>query len=44
MGPNPLQILKDLDEFRVNKRVWVLFAGGFGEESTDAIWYLDTIG
>lgn len=28
MGPNPLQILKDLDEFRGTKRVWVLFAGG----------------
>jgi len=44
LGPNPLPILKDLDEFRGNRRLWVVFGGGYGEESEAAIGYLDTIG
>jgi hypothetical protein len=43
-GPNPLVILHDLDEFRGRRRLWVVLGGGYDQELTATVWYLDTIG
>ncbi|MGC2638467.1 MAG: hypothetical protein WA294_14880 [Acidobacteriaceae bacterium] len=44
LGPKPLVILKDLDSFRGQSRVWILFGGGYPVEASCAVWYLDSIG
>ena len=43
-GGEPLKIVKDLDQFRGCRRLWVVFGGGYPVELTAALWYLDTIG
>ena len=43
-GPDPLTVLKDLDEFRGRPRLWILFGGGEPVEQTCAKAYLDSIG
>lgn len=44
LGPKPLVILKDLDQFRGRVRVWILFGGGYPIEQSCALEYLDSIG
>jgi len=43
-GPHPLETLKDLDQFRGRKRLWVVFGPTHYVQLRAARWYLDTIG
>jgi hypothetical protein len=43
-GVQPLETLKDLDEFRGRRRLWVVFGPTHNVELRAAKWYLDTIG
>lgn len=44
LGPKPLVVLKDLDQFRGRSRVWILFGGGYPVEQSCALDYLDWLG
>jgi hypothetical protein len=43
-GPLPLETLKDLDQFRGLRRLWVVFGPTHYVQLRAARWYLDTIG
>lgn len=44
LGPKTFTILKDIDQYRGEPRLWVLFAGSYPVEESCALGYLDTIG
>ena len=44
LGPHPATVVNDLHMFRGDKRLWVVFAGGYPQEATAAVSYLDAIG